>query len=103
MFFAGICRLTTMLIDIGDICALDECLLLHKILLHFKQYIKTKRSRFGLKMSCLYPSDAKFCGYTYNFALYIVRDIYNVPHISQTDNLTISEKVIVYLLQNLNV
>lgn len=101
MFSAAIHELTTTLIDIGGICALDECLLLYEGRLYFKQYIKTKRSLFGLKMFCLCPSDPKFYGYTYNFALYIGKDIYNISHIPQTDNLTISKRVVVYLLQNL--
>lgn len=101
MFFAEIRDITTTLIDIGDICALDECLLLYKGRLHFKQYIKTKRGRFGLKLFCLCPSNPQLRGHTYNFALYIGKDIYNIEHIPGTEHLTMSERVVVYLLQNM--
>lgn len=101
MFCAAIRKLTTTLIDIGDISALDECLLLYKGRLHFRQYIKTKRSRFGHKKFCICTSNTKFREYTFSFALYIGRGIYNISHTPQTENFSISIRVVVYLLQNL--
>ncbi|CAH1959610.1 unnamed protein product [Acanthoscelides obtectus] len=101
MFFAFIKENTMIAIDPGETFALDECLMLYKGRLHFKQYIKSKRSRFGIKLFALCPSDPKFRGYTYSFALYIGRDIYNVAHIPGTDALSMSERVVVYMLSNL--
>lgn len=100
-FFAYIRENTTLLIDPGEICAIDECLMLYKGRLHFKQYIKNKRSRFGIKLFCLCPSDPKFRGYTYSFGLYIGKDVYDVRHIPGTEVLSMSERVVVYLMQNL--
>lgn len=89
------------LIDIGETSAIDECLLLYKGRLHFRQFIKTKRARFGLKLFCHCPSDPRLRGYTYNFSLYIGKDIYNIDHIPNSASLSMSEKVVVYLCQNL--
>lgn len=101
MFFAFIKENTAIAIDPGETFALDECLLLYKGRLHFKQYVKSKRSRFGIKLFVLCPSDPKFRGYTYNFALYICKDIYNIEHIQGTNALSMSERVVVYMLSNL--
>ncbi|GBM34559.1 hypothetical protein AVEN_77524-1 [Araneus ventricosus] len=54
-----------------------------------------------MKMFCLCPSDPRLRGYTYNFALYIGKDIYDVSHIPGTADLTMSEKVVVFLLENI--
>lgn len=100
MFFAYLRENTTLLIDVGKICAIDECLMLYKGRLHFKQYIKTKRARFGLKLFCLCASAAEVRGYTYNFSLYIGKDIYDVSHIPGGEELSMSERIIIHLLQN---
>lgn len=101
MFFALIRDNCMSLIDPGETVAVDECLVLYKGRLHFKQFIKTKRSRFGIKLFCLCPSDPRFRGYTYNFALYFGKDHYIVDHISGTDNLSMSERIVVFLVQRL--
>ncbi|XP_064116750.1 piggyBac transposable element-derived protein 4-like [Macrobrachium nipponense] len=54
----------------GENFAVDESLLLYKGRLRFRQYIKTKRKRFGLKLFALCPSSKEGRGYTWNFCLY---------------------------------
>lgn len=81
--------------------AIDECLMLYKGRLHFRQYIKDKRSRFGLKLFCACPSDERFQGYTWNFSLYIGKDIYDIPLYSDSSSLPVSERIVVFLAQNL--
>ena len=51
----------------GRDIAVDESLMLWKGRLGFKQFIRTKRSRFGIKVFVLCPSDAKWSGYSLNF------------------------------------
>ena len=50
--------------------SVDEALILWKGRLHFRQYIKTKRSRFGIKVFLLCPGDPKWHGYSYDFEVY---------------------------------
>lgn len=101
MFFAHLKENCLNLIDPGETVAVDECLVLYKGRLHFRQFIKTKRSRFGMKLFCLCPSDPRLRGYTYNFALYFGKDVYVVDHISNTEHLSMSERVVVFLFQEL--
>lgn len=41
----------------------------------------------------------KFRGYTYNFSLYIGKDIYSFEHIPNGDHISMSVKVVVHLFQ----
>ena len=50
--------------------AIDEALILWKGRLGFRQFIKTKRSRFWIKVFALCPSDPGWSGYTWNFEVY---------------------------------
>jgi hypothetical protein len=89
------------IVDPGPVFAIDEHLMLYEGKLHFRQYIKSKRSRFGIKMFPLCPSNPEFRGYTWNFCLYVGKDTFDVSHIPDTENLTISERIVVYLAQSL--
>lgn len=87
------------LVDPGPIFAIDEQLMLYKGRLHFRQYIKSKRSRFGIKIFSLCPSAPELRGYTWNFCIYVGKDIYDISHIPGTENLSFSEKIVVHLAQ----
>ena len=50
--------------------AVDEALILWKGRLSFRQFIKTKRSRFGIKVFLLCPADTTWNGYSWNFKIY---------------------------------
>ncbi|KAK9686624.1 Transposase IS4 [Popillia japonica] len=89
------------LVDPGPVFAIDEHLMLYKGKLDFRQYIKSKRSRFGIKIFALYPSNPELRGYTWNFCLYVGKDTFDLSHIPGTENLTISERIVVYLAQSL--
>ena len=54
--------------------AIDESLMLFKGRLGFKQFIRTKRSRFGIKLFGMCPSIIEFAGYTWNFDVYYGRE-----------------------------
>ena len=40
----------------------------------FKQFIRTKRNRFGIKVFVFCPSHADFSGYSWNFEIYYGKD-----------------------------
>lgn len=101
MFFAYVKENCKNLVDPGEIIAVDECLVLYKGRIHFKQFIKTKRSRFGMKMFCACPSSPDLRGYTYNFVMYFGKDTFNVDHIPGSHVLSMSERIVVFLLQDL--
>lgn len=100
-YFAYVREVCQVVVDPGEHLAIDECLMLYKGKLHFRQYIKDKRSRFGLKLFCVCPSDEQFQGYTWNFSLYTGKDIYDIPLYSDSSNLPVSERIVVFLAQNL--
>ena len=54
--------------------AIDESLMLWKGRLGFKQFIRTKRSQFGIKIFVLFPSSADFSGYSWNLEIYYGKD-----------------------------
>lgn len=101
VFFSMLRQNCMTIVDPGEVVALDECLVLYKGRLHFKQFIKTKRARFGLKLFRVCPSDPALRGYTYNFALYFGKDIYKIYNIPESLQLSLSERIVVYLAQNL--
>lgn len=101
MFFAWVKENCMNLVDPGGTVAIDECLVLYKGRLHFKQFIKSKRARFGIKMFCLCPSHPDLRGYTYNFAMYFGKDMYHVEDIHGTEHLSLSERIVVYLFKQL--
>ena len=55
--------------------AIDEALILWKGRLFFKQFIKTKRARFGIKIFFLCPGSHDWQGYSCNFNVYYGKDI----------------------------
>ncbi|XP_066958913.1 piggyBac transposable element-derived protein 4-like [Macrobrachium rosenbergii] len=78
--------------------AVDEALILWKGRLGFRQFIKTKRSRFGVKAFVLSPSDSQWSGYSWNFSPYYGKDIFQVENYR---NLTVSERIVVYFMDDL--
>lgn len=85
----------------GRDIAVDESLMLWKGRLGFKQFIRTKRSRFGIKVFVLCPSDAKWSRYSWNFEVYYGKDTaYITPEITSSQ-LSMSESVVVYLMRGL--
>jgi hypothetical protein len=76
----------------------DESLLLYKGRLHFRQYIKSKRARFGVKIFSLCSSD----GYMYAFEIYSGQGEQQFA-VAAGDggNLSISERIVVYLAKNI--
>ena len=79
-----------------EICV-DESLVLFKERLRFKQYIRTKRARFGIKLFSLCSSD----GYLWNFNVYTGQgsDAWIVP--PDAISLSVSEKIVVSLMKDL--
>ena len=58
----------------GQHLSIDECLVLWKGRLCFRQYIKLKRSRFGIKYFFLCPGDPAWQGYSWRFRIYYGRN-----------------------------
>ena len=50
-------------LDLGKHIAVNEALVMWKGKLHFKQFIKDKRSKFGIKVFFSCPADSKYQGY----------------------------------------
>lgn len=73
--------------------SLDESLLLYKGRLHFKQFIRIKRSRFGIKIFIM--TDVK--GYMIAYVTYYGRDT-DLATNEDIEDLSMSEKVVVVLL-----
>ena len=77
--------------------AIDESLMLWKGRLSWKQYIKTKRSRFGIKSFSLCESSS---GYLWNSCLYTGKELTN--RLSSTYQFEyVASNIVVYLLKNL--
>ena len=58
------------LLMLGLHIAIDESLMLWKGRLGFKQFIRTKRSWFGIKIFIMCPSASNWSGYSWNFEVY---------------------------------
>ena len=80
--------------------AIDEALILYKGRLHFRQCIRTKRSRFGIKVFLNCPGDPKYQGYTYDFEVYY-GEATNFYTPDNPGNLSVSEEIVVRLLCDL--
>ena len=87
-------------LHVGEHIAIDESLILWKGRLHFRQFIKTKRKRFGIKVYFLCPADQKLQGYSWDFEVYYGASNYNVAD-GYGDGLTKSEEIVVYLMREL--
>ena len=58
----------------GEHISIDEALVLFKGRLCFRQFIKLKRSRFGIKIFFLCPGDPSWQGYSWRFSVYFGRN-----------------------------
>lgn len=76
-----------------NVCV-DESLIKYKGNLNFRQYIKSKRARFGVKVFFLCESE----GYMYDFSIYSGRRDYVIPN---ADNLSSSESIVAYLCSDI--
>ena len=83
--------------------AIDEALILWKGRLRFRQFIKTKRSRFGIKVFITCPGDAKWYGYSYDFKIYYGKKSKFATEKSKSakDKLTLTEEIVVAMLGDL--
>lgn len=100
-FFSMLQENTTHYFSAGESFAVDESLILFKGRLHFRQYIKTKRKRFGLKLFALCPSSEKARGYTWNFCLYTPRVYDTMLDNPELASLSKSERVPIFLMLDL--
>ncbi|KAK4323711.1 hypothetical protein Pmani_005613 [Petrolisthes manimaculis] len=84
----------------GKLIAIDEALIMWRGRLGFRQYIKTKRARFGVKAFVLCPSDEEWQGYSWNFHLYYGKDTYMIED-PNASRLSVSERIVVFLMKDL--
>ena len=86
-------------IDPGPNIGIDESLILWKGRLMFKQFIRTKRARFGIKIFFLCPSDPSWDGYSWSFEVYWgAQPAFDAPG---EHGLSKSEAVVARLMTNL--
>lgn len=85
----------------GRDIAIDESLMLWKGRVGFKQFIRTKRFRFGIKVFALCPSDPKWSGYAWNFEIYYGKDTRIITPQVASSGLSMSEQVVVHLMRDL--
>lgn len=88
------------ILEPGKHVAVDEALVLWKGRLGFRQYIKSKRARFGLKIFVLCPSDPNWQGFSWNFELYYGKNSYQFDD-PGAEILSKSEKIVVYMMSGL--
>ncbi|XP_068250593.1 piggyBac transposable element-derived protein 4-like [Palaemon carinicauda] len=84
----------------GKILHQYEALVLWKGRIGFRQFIKTKRARFGIKVFVMCNSEIEWSGYCYNFQIYYGKetsDYYVLPNVPGADELSTSEKIVVHL------
>ena len=81
--------------------AIDESLIAWKGLLLFKQFIKTKRSRFGIKVFFLCPGAPDWQGYSYDFEVYYGKDTTTFHTPTGGEELSKSEQIVIALMQDL--
>ena len=87
-------------VDAGTHIAIDEALVLWKGRLGFRQFIKLKRSRFGIKIFVMCNSTKAWSGYCYNFSMYYGKQSttqYVLPDVQGVNDLPLSEKIVVHL------
>ena len=94
------------LVHPGEHLSIDEALILWKGRLHFKQFIKLKRSRFGIKVFFLCPGDPKWQGYSWNFSIYYgANSDFEIPEVDVTAeearSVGKSGRVVLHLMQGL--
>lgn len=99
-FLSLLRKKSATVISPGKHVAVDEALVLWKGRLGFRQYIKTKRARFGMKVFVLCPSEPSWQGYSWTFELYYGKDSYQFED-PRARSLSKSEKIVVYLMRQL--
>ena len=87
-------------VDAGEHIAIDEALVLWKGRLHFRQFIRTKRARFGIKLFVMCNSEKDWAGYNWNFCVYYGKDRSIFPQSLDVTELSKSEKIVAYLAQS---
>lgn len=80
--------------------AVGEALILWKGRLSFRKFIKSNRSRFGLKVFVLCPSDKSWNGYSWNFIVYYGKDSAALDD-PPASALSVSERIIVHIMKDL--
>ena len=83
--------------------------MLYKGRLHFKQFIKTKRNRFGIKIYFVCPGHPEWQGFSWDFGVYygagtdysIPDDVNQRPEDPRASELSKSEVIVVHLMQGL--
>ena len=89
-------------IEPGEHIAIDEALILYKGRLYFKQYIKSKRSRFGVKIFFLAPAEDKWQGLSWNWEVfYGASDSHIMDLQPEGTELSKSEWIVAYLMRRL--
>ena len=78
-------------VDAGEHVAIDEALVLWKGRLHFWQFIRTKRARFGIKLFVMCNSEKDWNGYNWSFCVYYGKDRYIFPQSLDVSELSKSE------------
>ena len=84
----------------GRDVSIDESLILYKGRLHFKQFIRTKRSRFGIKVFFLCPGHPNWQGYSWDFQVYYGEGT-NFYTPDNPGHLSKSEEIVVKLMSGL--
>lgn len=84
----------------GKHIAVDEALIIWRGQLGFRQDIKNKREKFGVKAFVLCPSDEEWKGYSWNFHLYYGKDPYTVED-PGASGLSVLEQIVVFLMKDL--
>ena len=77
----------------GQNVSFDESLVLFKVRLHFKQYIRTKRALFGIKLYEITTAD----NITLGFLVYCGREIFYDD--DGTEDMPTTERIPVFLMQ----
>ena len=80
---------------------MDEALILWKGRLGFKQFIRIKRSQFGIKVFVLCPSDQRWSGFSWNFEVYYGKDTSFDVTDPNASELSKSERVVVHLMRDI--
>lgn len=77
--------------------AVDEALILWKGRLAFCQYMKSKRTRFAVKVFIASPGNEQWKGYSWNFMLYYGKDTFALGD-PNASHLSVSERIVVKIL-----
>ena len=87
-------------VDPGADIAIDEALILFKGRLHFRRFIRAKRSRFGMRLFVMCRSDKNWCGYNSQLSIYNGKNKFTFPQDMDVAKLSVSEQVVVYLAKD---